>query len=58
MKMSKGAKIAAYLFLVVVLGLAVVIYVLPSVTDFLAETSIIEYGSLQRITETDAWFIR
>ncbi|MBE6036741.1 MAG: HlyD family efflux transporter periplasmic adaptor subunit [Clostridiales bacterium] len=58
MKMSKGARIATYIFLIVVLGLAVVIYVLPSVTDFLAETSIIEYGQLQRTTETEAWFIR
>lgn len=56
--MSKGAKIATYIFLALVLVLAVVIYVLPSVTDFLVETSVIEYGRLQRTTETDAWFIR
>jgi putative membrane fusion protein len=47
-----------YPFIITVLVLFLIIYVLPTVTGALTQTSLVEYGSIQIVDEVTCYFVR
>lgn len=55
---GKGKKIFWFLFLLVLAGFVVVIYVIPGAESFFTKTSVVEYGEIILKTETEAYIVR
>lgn len=56
--MSRIKKFLVYLFILVLFGLGIVIYVVPGLTGVLTKTTIIPYGNLQITDSVLCYFIR
>ena len=56
--MSRKAKAVIYIYIFVMVCLAVVIYVVPSVTGMLTSTLVITYGNLTETDTATCYFVR
>lgn len=56
--MKKKTKVLIFIYLISVIALAVVIYLVPSVTGWLTPTEVIEYGNLTDTDRQRCYFIR
>ncbi|MBE6030994.1 MAG: hypothetical protein E7225_05300 [Clostridiales bacterium] len=56
--MKKRSKIIIFIYLILVICLAVVIYVVPKVTGILTSTVVIDYGNLSETDRQKCYFIR
>lgn len=56
--MSKKTRVVILIYLLIMIGLAVVIYVIPSVTGMLTPTELIQYGELKETDRQVCYFVR
>ena len=56
--MSRKAKAVIYIYIFVMVCLAVIIYVVPSVTGMLTSTLVITYGNLTETDTATCYFVR
>lgn len=56
--MKKKTKLLIFIYLIIVISLAIIIYVVPSVTGWLTPTVVLEYGNLTDTDRQECYFVR